>query len=65
MEIINLIFTAIFALEAFLKIIALGFSNYIKNNWNKFDFFVVVSSLIDIILSFTDSDGGNMLRIGP
>ena len=46
---INISFTAVFLLEAILKIIAYG-SAYFIPNWHKFDFFVVVTSLADIII---------------
>ena len=49
MKITNYIFTAIFIVEAILKIIALGWS-YFGTSWNKFDFFVVISSILDILL---------------
>jgi len=47
---LNLVFTAIFTVEAALKLAAFG-SQYWKSSWNKFDFFVVGASLIDIALS--------------
>ncbi len=48
MIIINETLSYIFAIEAFIKIIALGFyfngkNSYLKNGWNKIDFFVVVN----------------------
>ena len=60
----NTVFTSIFMLEALLKIIACSFKIYIKNPWNKFDFIVVLSSVIDLI---TDAFGGTIsfLRTGP
>ena len=50
MEITNFIFTAIFIVEAALKLFAFGWS-YFGTSWNKFDFFVVISSILDIGLS--------------
>ena len=41
METTNYIFTAIFIVEAGLKIFVFGWS-YFQTSWNKFDFFVVV-----------------------
>jgi hypothetical protein len=46
----NYLFTAFFILEACLKLVAFGRS-YFNNAWNKFDFFVVVSSILDIIMA--------------
>ena len=51
----NYIFTAIFIIEAVCKIIAFGRS-YLKNAWNKFDFFVVISSIFDIVLGMLDAE---------
>jgi len=56
-------FTVLFTLEAITKIIAMGFlfnnktlqqkgmTPYIRNPWNILDFIVVVSSLIDFIVT--------------
>lgn len=50
----NIIFTIIFIIEATFKLIAYG-KSYFENSWNKFDFFVVASSLMDFVLSALDS----------
>lgn len=47
----NYIFTAIFAIEAFCKIITLSPSKYFKDTWNCFDMFIVTLSLIELLLS--------------
>ena len=49
---INLAFTSIFILEAFLKLIAFGFTRYFNNSWNRFDFFVVVASSVEIAINY-------------
>ncbi|GMF42977.1 unnamed protein product [Phytophthora fragariaefolia] len=49
MEILNSFFAAIFAIEAALKTTAYGFA-YFEDNWNRFDFFVVVGTLASIVL---------------
>jgi hypothetical protein len=59
----NWFFTAIFICEASLKLVAYG-KKYFNNSWNKFDFFVVVSSILDIMLSFM-GEGLEFLSIGP
>ena len=62
---VNLIFTSIFTLECILKLIAFG-KVYFNSSWNKFDFFVVVSSILEIFLSSLASSGQlAILRIGP
>ena len=46
---VNLVFSAIFLVEAVLKLVAFG-GSYFQNSWNKFDFFVVVTSFGDVAL---------------
>lgn len=53
MEMGNVIFIAIFTLEAVLKIIGHGPKYYFLENWNKFDFFIVILSLISLDDSFS------------
>lgn len=55
----NYIFTTIFLLEAMVKLYVYRLP-YFKDSWNKFDFFVVASSLIDIGLEIVipKPDGG-------
>ena len=48
-ETINYFFSIIFVLEAAIKLIAFG-SRYFKDSWNVFDFFIVTSSVLFIIL---------------
>lgn len=63
LRISNYIFSAIFFVEAVLKLIAFG-NSYFRNAWNKFDCFVVISSIFDLIL---DIMGTSMswLSAGP
>ncbi|XP_075240737.1 sodium channel protein 1 brain-like isoform X3 [Convolutriloba macropyga] len=62
----NQIFTAFFCVEAMLKIIAMG-KEYFKNQWNVFDFIIVLFSIVEIIVSavFDDAtfDGLTILRV--
>ena len=60
LEVSNYFFTLVFLFEAIIKIFVYRW-NYFKTTWNKFDFFVVVSSLIDLALelSLPKSEGGN------
>ncbi len=42
----------VFVAEAVIKIIGLGPTDYFRDNWNKFDFILVVSSLsMDVTIS--------------
>ena len=64
LDVINYIFTGIFAIEMILKMI--GFSgNYWFDSWNIFDCFIVVSSFVEIAISSITSDSIKMLRVGP
>ena len=45
---INLCLTLVFIGECVLKLIAFGVHVFFLDPWNQFDFFVVVSSLVDI-----------------
>uniref|UniRef100_A0A0N4X9W3 Ca_chan_IQ domain-containing protein n=1 Tax=Haemonchus placei TaxID=6290 RepID=A0A0N4X9W3_HAEPC len=49
LDVLNLVFTGVFAFEAFFKIIALNPKNYFGDRWNAFDFIIVLGSFIDII----------------
>lgn len=51
LTILGLIFTGVFILEMCLKVVALGFMAYIESNWNKFDFVIVMFSILDILLT--------------
>jgi len=51
LDVMNEFFTWIFVLEMILKIIGLGFNNYIKDKFNLFDAVIVVISLIDWTIS--------------
>ena len=58
-QVSNYFFTAIFFVECVLKMYVYRMA-YFKTGWNKFDFFVVASSLIDLALEFSlpKPDGG-------
>ena len=44
------VFSTIFAVEAGMKIIALGFITYIRDGWNAFDFFIVTLSFVEMLM---------------
>ena len=46
LDICNLVFVAIFTMEAILKLIAYGPTYYFYIDWNKFDFAIVIVSLV-------------------
>ena len=52
LEVIDILFIFYFLLEALIKIRLKGWKEYISNNWNRFDFVIVVLSLPSILLLF-------------
>lgn len=48
---IGFLFTTVFILECIMKIVSFGMQPYIASNWNKFDFFIVLISILDIVLT--------------
>ncbi|CAJ0587570.1 unnamed protein product, partial [Mesorhabditis spiculigera] len=63
LDTLNLIFTSVFAIEAFLKIIALNFRNYFGDKWNVFDFVIVLGSFIDISYGKLSGGSGSVISI--
>ncbi|XP_036376791.1 voltage-dependent T-type calcium channel subunit alpha-1I-like [Megalops cyprinoides] len=55
LEICNIVFTSMFALEMILKLTAFGFFCYLRNPYNIFDGIIVIISVCEII---GQSDGG-------
>ncbi|XP_033357832.1 muscle calcium channel subunit alpha-1 isoform X6 [Bombus vosnesenskii] len=51
LDVLNMIFTAVFALEFIFKLAAFRFKNYFGDAWNVFDFIIVLGSFIDIVYS--------------
>eukprot|EP01028_Stygiella_incarcerata_P002857 TRINITY_DN1544_c0_g1_i1.p1 TRINITY_DN1544_c0_g1~~TRINITY_DN1544_c0_g1_i1.p1 ORF type:complete len:1709 (-),score=377.65 TRINITY_DN1544_c0_g1_i1:1118-6244(-) len=53
LQISNYVFTAIFTIEMIMKIVALGWNEYIRDRFNVFDMIVVVASVVEIIMGDT------------
>ena len=54
----NYFFTGVFIVECIIKIMAYGLEGYFHTNWNRFDFFIVFVSILEIIfesISIVDS----------
>ena len=49
LKVSNYFFTVVFLLEAIIKLFVYRCA-YFMNSWNRFDFFVVTSSLIDLAI---------------
>ena len=50
LDIINLVFSVIFLLEAAIKLIGYGKRSYFESVWNQFDFFLVAIIILEIII---------------
>ncbi len=50
-EILNILFTFIFFIEAVLRLIALGLKRYFMDRWNRLDMFIVIISILSILLN--------------
>lgn len=63
----DFIFTIIFTLESLLKSIAFGFvmnkNSYLREYWNILDFFIVMTSLLDITLTNIELPFIKILRL--
>ncbi|XP_026471734.1 muscle calcium channel subunit alpha-1 [Ctenocephalides felis] len=58
LDVLNMIFTAVFALEFVFKLAAFRFKNYFGDAWNVFDFIIVLGSFIDIVYSEVNPGSG-------
>ena len=56
LEIANYIFAFVFNIELILKLISDGFK-YFLNNWNLFDFFIVISADVGIMFDLLELNG--------
>ena len=59
---LNYLFTFVFILECVLKLFTFGIKPYFHVSWNKFDFFVVVVSIIDWIVAGIDGIDAAFLK---
>ncbi|CDW82905.1 voltage-gated ion channel superfamily [Stylonychia lemnae] len=59
---INMAFSMVFMIEMIIKLLAFGFKAYFRDPFNVFDCVVVISSLIDLFVSFlVDSSSGGAI----
>ncbi|KMQ91293.1 voltage-dependent calcium channel type d subunit alpha-1 [Lasius niger] len=63
LDVLNMIFTAVFALEFVFKLAAFRFKNYFGDAWNVFDFIIVLGSFIDIVYSEVHGPGSTLISI--
>ena len=57
----NYIFTGIFIAECLIKLVAYDLS-YFHTGWNRFDFFVVIASILDLIIANIDGIDAAFLK---
>lgn len=60
-------FTLVFLAEAYLKLRAFSY-RYFETSWNKFDFLLVVASLVDVLIEWIPNSGAEdneLLAVGP
>ncbi|ALC48765.1 Ca-alpha1T [Drosophila busckii] len=62
LKIFNYFFTAVFILEANMKLVALGWHLYLKDRWNQLDVGIVLLSIVGIVLEELET---NIIPINP
>ncbi|GFW92653.1 voltage-dependent T-type calcium channel subunit alpha-1H [Trichonephila clavipes] len=62
LKVFNYFFTAVFIVEAVMKVVALGLLKYLKNRWNQLDIVIVGLSIAGIVLEKMESD---LIPINP
>ena len=62
LTIVNYVFTGIFILECILKLLGLGFAAYFHSGWNRFDFFVVFASIVDLAVANVEGFDASFLK---
>jgi len=62
LKVFNYFFTAIFIIECVLKLLANGIYRYFFVGWNIFDFIVVISSIIDLIIANVLGSNVNFIK---
>lgn len=62
LKIFNYFFTAVFILEALMKLVALGIKIYMKDKWNQLDVGIVILSIVGIVLEELET---NIIPINP
>jgi len=62
---INAFLTWVFIGECAMKLISYGPRAYFHDGWNQFDFFVVSTSVFDILMSSLGKDVMSFLSVGP
>ncbi|XP_016316607.1 voltage-dependent L-type calcium channel subunit alpha-1D-like isoform X6 [Sinocyclocheilus anshuiensis] len=59
MDILNMVFTGVFAVEMILKLVAFKPKHYFADAWNTFDALIVVGSIVDIAITEINNTEGS------
>uniref|UniRef100_A0AAR5PWC9 Voltage-dependent L-type calcium channel subunit alpha n=1 Tax=Dendroctonus ponderosae TaxID=77166 RepID=A0AAR5PWC9_DENPD len=62
LDYLNMIFTAVFAMEFVFKLAAFRAKNYFGDAWNGFDFIIVLGSFIDIVYQDVSPPGQKKIK---
>ena len=62
LSIVNYVFTGIFILECIIKLLGYGFKPYFHSGWNRFDFFVVIASIVDLTVANVEGFDASFLK---
>ena len=62
LTLVNYVFTGIFIAECLLKLLAYFPQAYFHSAWNRFDFFVVVASIVDLVVANIDGIDAAFLK---
>ena len=62
LTIVNYIFTGIFIAECIIKLLAYGVRPYFHSSWNRFDFFVVIASIVDLAVANIEGFDASFLK---
>ncbi|XP_030756415.1 muscle calcium channel subunit alpha-1 isoform X1 [Sitophilus oryzae] len=62
LDYLNMIFTAVFAMEFVFKLAAFRAKNYFGDPWNGFDFIIVLGSFIDIVYQDVSPGGDRKIK---
>jgi len=67
LKVLDIVIQNVFISEAAIKIISEEYRpwRYFNDNWNKFDFFVVSASFLDIVMANMSANSLKVIRVGP
>eukprot|EP00659_Diplonema_papillatum_P017024 gene17024-26121_t len=63
LRVVNFVFAGVFAVEAAVKMLAYGMTQYFGEAWNRFDFLCVAMSLVGITFSNVNTGAFRVIRV--